>query len=285
MVCRRQQGQGCQELERAGSVEYYEKGEHMSITRRIAALVLFSLVMGLSGLFVDDTVAHAQDKVALGLDHFKCYFTRGQLINASVFLKDQFDAAAGIAEDADVLLAVRFCNPVEKTHHGKVTPILNPNAHLKLYLIATSEEPTTRTVVVSNQFRPHQKLTVFDAEVLGVPTQKLPLPPPTKLDHFKCYRATGESLHTTVDLKDQFHREEQVPVLEPFGFCNPVEKLHSGVPTVPIQNRQAHLVCYKIATLPFIQTVFAVNQFGRETLVVRRADLLCVPSLKLSVTP
>jgi hypothetical protein len=76
-----------------------------------------------------------------------------------------------------------------------------------------------------------------------------------------------------------------VPVLEPFGFCNPVEKRHGSVPPVPIHNPSAHLVCYKIATGPFTETAAVVNQFGVEHLIVRRADLLCAPSLKLSVNP
>jgi len=242
----------------------------------VVALVALFLVNAWSG---DDVGAiHG-----LPLDHFKCYLTTGRPANDAVVLRDQFDAAAGIVEDAKVRRPVRFCNPVEKTDAaGVVTPISDPNAHLKLYLIDTQPAPS-RTVIVSNQFGPNQALTVSNPEVLAVPTRKLPFPPPAPnaLDHFKCYRAEGASINTAVQLKDQFHTESDVRVAQPFGFCNPVEKTHAGVVT-PINHPLDHLVCYVIAGTPFTTVVRVQNQFGRERLKLSTADLLCVPSQKLT---
>jgi len=71
-------------------------------------------------------------------------------------------------------------------------------------------------------------------------------------------------------------------VFEPFGFCNLVAKAHNDQVT-PIQNPKAHLVCYTISREPFTSDAVTINQFGTENLVVREADLLCVPSSKLRV--
>jgi hypothetical protein len=237
---------------------------------------------GLVALLLSSAVGHAQ--TAPVLDHFKCYFTFGQSLNRDVILQDQFDAAAGIKETVLALTAVRFCNPVSKDHAGQVTPIVDPNAHLKLYLIRPTDPPVTRSVVVSNQFGANQRLRVYGAEVLAVPTQKI-VPGnhafPTDLDHFKCYRAEGRRVNATVDLEDQFHRERNVRVLRPFGLCNPTTKEHPGQSTLtPILHPDAHLVCYKITGRSFTGSVTALNQFGTEVIPVRTADLLCVPSAK-----
>jgi hypothetical protein len=51
---------------------------------RIAAPALFSLTVGRSGLLATATIADAQEKAAPELDHFKRYFTRGQLVMGRV---------------------------------------------------------------------------------------------------------------------------------------------------------------------------------------------------------
>ena len=223
------------------------------------------------------------------LDHFRCYFTQGPPLNEVVGLKDQFDPATGVGEDVRVMYPVRLCNPVEKKRLDKVTPILNPDGHLKMYLIAplltaagaVSQPAPGRMVVVRNQFG-LQSLRLSQPEVLAVPTQKFPHNPPQGLDHFKCYRATGRNIAQVVSLNDQFVQSPDVKVLEPFGFCNPVAKLHNNQVT-PIQNSKAHLVCYTITREPFETSVDTLNQFGPESLLVHGTDLLCVPSAKLRV--
>jgi len=250
----------------------------MDMSRRVT-LAMFGLTAALSTLLLLPARASAQTAAPM-LDHFKCYFThQDQPVFQAVRLEDQFDTAAGIVEDARVLVAVRFCNPVAKKRGRTVTPIANPDHHLTIYLIATAEPTPSRLVVVKNQFGA-RKLKVFDPEVLAVPTQKPPHPAPVGLDHFKCYRVHGSAVNAVVDLEDQFHLERQVKVLEPFGLCNPVEKEHPPGAVTPIKNAKAHLVCYKITPKPITKTLPIVNQFGPQNLIVRDADLLCVPSEK-----
>ena len=79
---------------------------------------------------------------------------------------------------------------------------------------------------VVNQFGTNQ-LVIGDAILLGVPTQKAPFGPPFGLDHFKCYAAQGSPANATVDLRDQFHFEPQVVVLNPDWYCNPARKRYT----------------------------------------------------------
>lgn len=284
-----------------------------SPTRRVrpaaAAAVGLCLVTLLGALAVG---APAEETVppptspALDLDHFKCYFVyqeqRDDLVNEAVFLGDQFTSAW-----ARVFVPVRLCNPVKKIPHSTNVPpseIRHPDAHLQLYLIHSSEQPATRRVRVRNQFGT-QTLKVFDAQVLAVPASKvterptsgqLP-PPPTTVDHFKCYRVQGKEIATLVDLEDQFGLQPGAQVLEPFGLCNPTYKFHPFNPDspagtqgtfTPIQQPNAHLVCYKIkgesTPAPAVHTN---DQFKAAELQPGEADLLCVPSLKtvLRTTP
>src|SRR5439155_1367870 len=163
-----------------------------------------------------------------------------------------------------------------------VTPITNPDSHLKLYNLAAEAAPI-RVVTVNNQFG-QQTLQVFDPVILAVPTQKLPLNPPHDLDHFKCYQCTGDPLpNVFVDLLDQFHNELNVQMFVPVYFCNPVEKTHNNVVT-PIEHPDAHLVFYLISQQAFTTSITTVNQFGIEQdLPINPADLPGVPSQKLAV--
>jgi hypothetical protein len=249
---------------------------------RSAIPALLGLVIAFLALILSSTFTSAHPVAGLPLDHFKCYQTEGPAVLATVLLEDQFDAAAGIVETAVVGSPARFCNPVQKSHKGQ-TRIKHEENHLVFYL--TNAVPTPpQTVVVSNQFDPAtgpQTLQLLNNHVvLAVPTEKQPHGPTTDLDHFKCYRATGQPINDRVGLKDQFHRE-RVKVLEPFRFCNPVEKNHAGAVT-PILRPDDHLVCYVITIRPFTTTVAVTNQFfPGQTLTVFDADRLCVPSQKL----
>jgi Laminin G domain. len=97
----------------------------------------------------------------------------------------------------------------------------------------------------------------------------------TVLDHFKCYKAEGNPLNMAVDLQDQFGVESGVLVQEPQLFCNPVDKNGEG-----IRNPAAHLTCYKIKADREKRDVVATNQFGEQSLEVKKPELLCVPSGK-----
>jgi hypothetical protein len=209
------------------------------------------------------------------LDHYKCYGVQDNTSWAEpVRLRDQFTTVG-----ARVLTAVRFCNPTEKTHNDVVTPITNPFAHLTMYRLS-SLPATTRQVEVLNQFNTDwQPLTLGQAVVLAVPTKKNDEGTVENLDHFMCYRASGQTISQVVSLRDQALMDG-ARVLAPALHCNPTDKLHDGVATL-IQHPDEHLVCYTIRPQPATTGIVrADNQFGLESLNVTSATLLCVPSQK-----
>ena len=219
------------------------------------------------------------------LDHFKCYeVEETPSLERSVSLEDQF-----IELDALVTNTSFFCNPVEKWHDEELTPISNPDHHLMVYTLEHEDEPQGWQVTVNNQFG-EQMLTVSSHSVaLAVPTQKLypgDHDPPVGLDHFLLYEVIeGLSMEVAVNLSDQFG-DEQVEVLEPVLFANPVQKTHGGNVT-EIENPEAHLVFYEIVGELYYTDVLVFNQFGEEPLPLYVYDpvLLAVPSEKIiSVT-
>jgi hypothetical protein len=227
--------------------------------------------------------ALAEAQAAPTLDHFWCYGIQGPFHDKLISLRDQFDPAGAVSPPVLLRTAVRFCNPVEKTDRaGVVTPITNPDAHLKLYLISPHVLSPTRRVVVNNQFG-KQRLYTYDPALIGVPSAKNSDIPPKGLDHFKCYRAYGAALYRkVVKLRDQF-MEGQVKVNRAVAFCNPTEKLHDEVFT-PIENPKGHLVCYSVTptAAPERTAFFNVDQFGIEKFITPGSDILCVPSEKVA---
>ena len=120
------------------------------------------------------------------------------------------------------------------------------------------------------------------------------------LDHFKCYdvRPDEKFQPFTVTLNDQFEKDHAVIVRRPVTLCNPVSKCidDDNPGTKPdctrIMNPDDHLVCYDTdddrGTPHFERRdVVVSNQFGKEQVltVMRRKNLLCVPSVKAHVTP
>jgi hypothetical protein len=281
-----------------------------SMTSRFAPVAPFHLVVALLAVLAGTTVAGAQGTDPLSrLDHFKCYrVTHGTPANAFVQLQDQFDEAISetFFEHVVVQSPLVFCNPVNKTlASGQVTPIVNENNHLKMYLI-TPTSTQTRIVTVANQFTGSAitTLQVFQPVILAVPTQKRPHGPPERLDHFKCYLVRGDPVNLPVGLVDQFDKE-QVRVGRPLLLCNPTVKIHGSIigaagdlgdNETPITNKEAHLVCYRIISSGLLpatgaklagareRAVQVLNQFDKEIIKVAEPILLCVPSTKF-LTP
>jgi hypothetical protein len=102
------------------------------------------------------------------LDHFQCYADddndRSAFTPRTVVLKDQFKE-----ETVRVLRPVALCNPVEKTHAGKISPIGSPDAHLVCYAIKAGR--FTSNVNVRNQFG-ESTLRVRSPVSLCVPSEK-----------------------------------------------------------------------------------------------------------------
>ena len=91
---------------------------------------------------------------------------------------------------------------------------------------------------------------------------------------------TRDTAAATVDLSDQWFASRH-KIARPFLFCNPVQKIHNGKVT-QILHPKDHLTCYKMTPKDFAMNVFLHNQFGDPQFFSRQADMLCVPTEKLS---
>jgi len=207
------------------------------------------------------------------LDHFKGY-TLIEPVPAEpndLYLEDQFSAFW-----AEATLAFEFCTPVAK--NGE--PLWYPENHLMLYDIAYTGDFPDWDVFISNQFGDGW-LSVGAPVKLAVPTQKLdPFhPPPIDLDHFLLYEAFGPPIEVPVLLDDQFVIGEEVLVVEPAFFANPVQKTHGDL-TTPIVNPWGHLVFYRILGGTFFIPVVAENQFGQSSPWLLESYYLAVPTEK-----
>ncbi len=103
----------------------------------------------------------------VGLDHYLIYeIIAGPPVNVMVDLFDQFLDQPGVMVYEPVL----FANPVRKTHDGMIIEIENPDAHLVFY--STDPGPFMADISIFNHFG-LQILTVDDAALLGVPSEKI----------------------------------------------------------------------------------------------------------------
>jgi hypothetical protein len=221
------------------------------------------------------------------LDHFKCYEAKrvGAMFDARrVLLTDQFTT-----ERVNVFRPEAFCNPVDKDGSG----INDPSGHLGCYKIRDVRGDgfpkfDPQLVEATDQFGTHH-LRLKETRRLCLPASKSPAgqtpgPPPTDLDHFKCYEAkqVGEMFDARrVLLTDQF-TTERVNVFRPEAFCTPVDKDGSG-----INDATAHLACYKIRDVRVDEfpkfrerRIEAGDQFGTHRLLLKKTRSLCVPSSK-----
>jgi hypothetical protein len=221
------------------------------------------------------------------VDDFKCYETSqfGARFDARrVVLTDQFGT-----QRVNVVRPDAFCNPADRDGEG----IGDPSVHLTCYKIRDvrkDEFPAfmRQRVEASDQFGAHT-LLLRKIRSLCLPSSKspageIPGPPPTSLDHFKCY--TTRQLGTKFDsrqviLTDQFNTE-RVNVVRPEAFCTPVDKNGEG-----IADPSVHLTCYKIRDVRgdefprFSERRIAEgDQFGTRSLRVEEPRALCLPSSK-----
>jgi len=229
----------------------------------------------------------------VGLDHFLLYkVAEGQDLQVTVDLEDQWH----IESDVELYHPVYFANPAGKiSPYGDWNPsdplvIQNPDEHLVFYQIAG--EPYQGNVVIQNQFHQQETLSVSQAELLAVPSEKIGFEPfepePVALDHFACYWIAEEASpveHGVLSLKDQFV-DMEAELGWPLYFCNPVEKVYEGVVT-PILDPDHHLTIYEIyhQQEPQYWQVEVNNQFGTWgstswPMIVRGPVALAVPTQK-----
>lgn len=241
--------------------------------------VLVAIVLAVAA----GTIAVAQDAVAqltpLNLDHYKIYeldptnFKDGEPVG----LTDQFDEYE-FRIDGPFRLGV----PTQKNHSN----LFFPDLHHTWYRVRNLEPQPSRLVVYENQFG-EGVVEVGDPSWLLAPAAKNSPSgePPAGRNHFLCYEALGGGLGVFMNLINQL-TDEDITLLDPKLFCNPVKKLHFGNFS-DIVDDQEHLVCYDFdphGILTGIPLALA-DQFLITQGQPFESVLLCLPSLKTGVTP
>jgi len=232
------------------------------------------------------------------LDHFTCYkagATSGSVKfpgipnPPGVSLVDQFGSST-----VEVKKPKFVCAPTNKLGEDPTAPT-HPE-HLTGFQIKNSIAPIFPTnIKVVDQFnvgglyvnaKKQSHLLVPSVKSLSGPTP-VPTPGAFVTDHFECYKVAvtfGTPKFLPVpgaSVQDQFG-SMTVDVKKPKYLCTPVNK-NGEDPTAP--NHVPHLMCYQVKQVdpvPFMKIVgvFVNNQFGPETLDVKKPSDLCVPALK-----
>lgn len=221
-------------------------------------------------------------------------------IPTSVELQGRFDR--GVKWKARVLDPEYIVNPVNKTHH-KITASYKPDdLHLVMYglRLEQSDDPPAPATTFVNQFdtkpttwrlsAPYKLLVPADKKLRGDPVD------PRRGDHYVCYTtASDNTVRATFTLDDQFQEwvktirgDENERQLTPAYFCVPVDKTRTGYPERPLINRRDCLAIYKITPRTELTknlVAKTADQFGSFTFDVDNADMLGVPSDKLSPDP
>jgi hypothetical protein len=231
------------------------------------------------------------------LDHFTCYkagATSGSekfpgIANPpGVSLVDQFGSSTDAVKKPGFL-----CTPTNKLGEDPTAPT-HPE-HLTGYPIKNLVKPVfPANITVTDQFNPGGILVDAKKQShLLVPTVKdrvapPPLPGAFTVDHFQCYKVATSKGATkfepvlNVEIEDQFG-PMHVDVKKPTFLCNPVDK-NGEDPLAP--SHVDHLMCYQVKQVKTepkflkVVSVFVNNQFGPETLDVKKPSELCVPALK-----
>jgi hypothetical protein len=103
------------------------------------------------------------------------------------------------------------------------------------------------------------------------------------LSHFKCYVVNGQMPgEHIVQLTDQFG-SSRTAVLQPKYLCAPVQKEILKGERRPVQGNADHLTCYLISG-PGGSAHTIENQLDSQTLTPEKAELLCVPTVKGTVS-
>lgn len=110
-------------------------------------------------------------KAPENLDHYLCYEVVGENVETRVALKDQFQGYDYLPTGKPVLL----CNPVKKTHKGKVFPIKNRKWHLVGYKL-DHKLPDIIPVTGNNQFG-KEEMRLTDLDLILIPSLKRTVPP------------------------------------------------------------------------------------------------------------
>ena len=103
-------------------------------------------------------------------------------------------------------------------------------------------------------------------------------------DHFKVYDVDDVAVEDSVYLTDQFDpQSKQATVVALTHFANPVHKILEDGSESKIQNKHRHLTWYRLNQQQPEprRTVRFRNQFGQQSVDIRQAQVLLVPTQKL----
>jgi len=208
------------------------------------------------------------------LNHFQCYDVRRRAFDR---LTLSLDDDIGGASTVEVRRPKMLCAPVNKNDEDPSAP--GDPDHLAGYEIRRDDPrfERVRDELVVDQFgelvldlRRPERLLVPSAKSVSGPA--IPLDPPL-VDHYQCYRVRGDRRRVKdVMVEDQFGID-LTNVKRPSRLCVPVDKEGEGILV-----NEARLMCYQIRSGPRVdREVFIDNQFGGESLQIKRARELCVP--------
>lgn len=223
------------------------------------------------------------------LDEFQCYQSKiasGQPPFVPVFVEtaDMFgDWHFSVAKPAEL------CNPA--SYEGSDPSAPSHTEHLESYKLkrspGTAKFPKTLNQIVVDRFGT-LSIDLLKPERLLVPSAKSLLSSPAALtspvtDHFTCYKAktsAGTGKFTPVMasvVADQFGALS-VNVMKPRRLCVATDK-NDEEPGAELHGE--HLLCYQVKLQSMFTPIraYTANQFGTETLDVRKAFDLCVRAL------
>lgn len=210
-------------------------------------------------------------------EHYKVYKSKtakgtAKFSPQQISLEDAFGGRTLTVSKPDSL-----GNPVDQEGEG----IVDATLHLECYKTkdVSGVQSIPPQLTVRNQFAVHY-LTLKKAASLCFPTAMNGIATSLGADRFRCYKAKGTPIGSTVTLADPFETKETV-VASPVLFCNPAQQTLTMV-----QQPARRLLCYKIKDAKLdpkqpklaAQTVTTQNSVGNESLTATKAALLCVPS-------
>jgi hypothetical protein len=194
----------------------------------------------------------------------------------------QFRDQWGGWEGSQNLILEKFANPLWEKN-GEIV-LYDDLVHHTWWRLQPIPNPV-RQVKVEHQFGLHDIVTAEAIFLLNPADKDDRIPPPEdwprRANHYLCYQIIeGEVLNISLDMIDQWGPHQNV-ALDPYCFCNPVEKttLDDGV-VYPIVDGTMHLTCYRLELVPSGVSFVYDDQFLRNGNNAREECLICLPSLK-----
>ena len=138
--------------------------------KRKLGLPIDSMLSHVPSSIADKLIATIVPPIPKDANHYLCYDLEPYDVNTAVLTRDQFQS-----RQFEVIRARYLCNPVQKTHDGKVSEIIDRDNHIMCYEVIP-HNPVNRKVLTHNQFG-IKLLNAVRTEEICVPTVKTHLQP------------------------------------------------------------------------------------------------------------